>query len=145
MRVKLVIPIAAMGITFPGAVLSPGLAFAESAQYFTTPWGTRCQITATNVACDTCEPGLLLDTAAGAADCGKGSQSDVLIVNTAGVQQNSSTPGILGPTPNAQQITAGQTFHANGWTITMGSLGVQFTNDATNHGMAVAPQNYKFY
>lgn len=31
-------------------------------QYVKTPWGTRCQVGTQAVTCDTCEPGLLLDT-----------------------------------------------------------------------------------
>lgn len=127
-------------------VTSCPVAQADSAQYFTTPWGTRCEVTAATAACDTCEPGLLLDTPAAADNCGKGPGSDRLITDAAGVQQ-SGPAGILPPTPASQKIAAGQSYHANGWTVStpISGSGVHFTNDATGHGMAVAPQNFYFY
>jgi eukaryotic-like serine/threonine-protein kinase len=35
---------------------------APTERYVKTPWGTRCQVSADQIICDTCEPGLLLDT-----------------------------------------------------------------------------------
>jgi hypothetical protein len=136
-----------LGIACAAAVSAP-LANADSGpKYFKTAWGTRCQVSANDVVCDTCEPGLLLDTAYGAAYCGRGPENDEHIVGTSGVEQQSSSPGILGSSPDLQQLVFGQTYHANGWTVTMpiSSVGVHFTNDATGHGMAVAPQNYYMF
>ncbi|MDT5081441.1 MAG: hypothetical protein QOJ80_6078 [Mycobacterium sp.] len=103
------------------------------------PWGTRCQISENRVICDTCEPGLLLDTPAGAASCGRGTASDEIAVDAAGAQ-HPPDPGILGPSPDIQALADGQTYHVNGWTVVAGNW-VRFTNDATGHGVAVAPQN----
>ena len=131
-----------LGFSCAATVLAP-LAHADSgAQYFKTPWGTRCQVTAATVVCDTCEPGVG-NTYPGMVTCGQGPENDQYITNTAGVEQDSSTPGILGPSPGLQQIVAGQTYRANGWTITtpISGNGVHFTNDTTGHGMAVAPMN----
>src|SRR6185437_11988467 len=41
---------------------TPSAPAAPASQFFQTPWGTRCQVDADAVLCDTCEPGLLLDT-----------------------------------------------------------------------------------
>jgi hypothetical protein len=127
------------GVGIGLALMLAPAANADSPQYIKTPWGTRCQISENRVICDTCEPGLLLDTPAGAASCGRGTAVDEIAVDAAGAQQPPG-PGILGPSPNIQALTDGQTYHANGWTVVAGDW-VRFTNDATGHGMAVAPQN----
>lgn len=136
----------AAGVLVCAAATVAPTARADGAHNFATPWGTRCQVTAATASCDTCEPGLVLSTPAAAQLCGTGPQSDQLVTNAAGVQQNSA-PGVLPPSAEIRQIRAGQTYHANGWTITtpISADGVHFTNDATGHGMAVAPQNYYFY
>ena len=43
---------------------------------------------------------------------------------------------------NAQQLSNGQTYHADGWTIVTSGGWARFINDTTGHGMAVAPQNF---
>jgi serine/threonine protein kinase len=113
---------------------------AATPQYFKTPWGTRCQVDADQVICDTCEPGLVLDTPH--TDC-PGPGPNELVVNAYGASQSPAAGAIIGASPGIQQLASGQTYHANGWTIAVNDW-VRFTNDATGHGMAVAAQNYEF-
>jgi eukaryotic-like serine/threonine-protein kinase len=110
-----------------------------SEQYVKTPWGTRCQVTTDQITCDTCEPGLLLDTPAGAAEC-PGPSLNEIVVDASGTKQTPGTGVILPASPSIQQLSDGQTYDINGWTIAV-SAWVRFTNDATGHGMAVAAQN----
>lgn len=116
---------------------------APTEQYVKTPWGTRCQVTTNEITCDTCEPGLLLDTPAGAANCPGPSLNEVA-VDTSGVSQHPAAGVILPVSPRIQQLSGGQTYHVNGWTIAVSGW-VRFTNDATGHGMAVAAQNMDFF
>ncbi|MGA8546863.1 MAG: hypothetical protein WB785_16605 [Mycobacterium sp.] len=111
-------------------------------QYVKTPWGTRCQVAANEIICDTCEPGLLLDTPAG-ADC-PGPSLNETAVDSSGASQSPPVGVILPASPNIQQLSEGQTYHVNGWTIAVSGW-VRFTNDATGHGMAVAAQNQDFF
>jgi hypothetical protein len=126
------------GVAAVAAVAFAPLAHA-SQEYFKTPWGTRCQVTANDVICDTCEPGLLVDTPAGAANC-PGAGTNQIAVNASGASESPTAGVILPVSPDIQQLAAGHTYHANGWTIVV-DLWVRFTNDATGHGMAVAAQN----
>lgn len=107
-----------------------------------TPWGTRCQATADEIVCDTCELGLLLDTPAGADD--PGPSLNGIVVEASGVSKSPVAGVILPTSPNIQQLSDGQTYHVNGWTIALSSW-VRFTNDTTGHGMAVAAQNQHFF
>ncbi|MGB6209543.1 hypothetical protein [Mycobacterium sp.] len=111
-------------------------------QYVKTPWGTRCQVATDEIVCDTCEPGLLLDTPAG-ADC-PGPSLNEIAVDSSGTSQSPAAGVILPASPSIQQLSAGQTYHVNGWTIAVSGW-VRFTNDATGHGMAVAAQNRDFF
>jgi hypothetical protein len=65
-------------------------------------------------------------------------------VDTAGNKKSLGTGVILPASPSVQQLSSGQTYRANGWTITVSGW-VRFTNDATGHGMAVAAQNNDFF
>ncbi|MGH3969772.1 MAG: hypothetical protein ACRDTV_17050 [Mycobacterium sp.] len=115
---------------------------ASQAYYVRTPWGTRCQVTADEIICDTCEPGLLLDTPAG-TQCPTPGLNEV-VVTAAGASKSPAAGVILAESPGIQQLSGGQTHHINGWTITVSNW-VRFTNEATRHGMAVAAQNYDFF
>ncbi len=78
--------------------------------------------------------------------CGQGPSIDQNVVNTMGIQQNPTHPGILDPTPNVHHLMTGETYRANDWTVTATVDGwVRFTNDATGHGVAEAPQNVDFF
>jgi hypothetical protein len=110
--------------------------------YIRTPWGTRCQIGRDEIVCDTCEPGLLLDTQAG-TEC-PGPRLNQLRADASGASMTPPSGVILPESPNAQQLSDGQTYHLEGWTIAVGGW-VRFTNDATGHGMAIAAQNRDFF
>jgi hypothetical protein len=69
---------------------------------------------------------------------------DETVFDTSGVDLGHHE-GDLDLPPGVQQLSNGQTVHANGWTITVVNRWTRFTNDATGHGMALAPQNmYSF-
>jgi len=127
--------------TTPGqtaAPASPSQPPVPTSQYFKTPWGTRCQVDTDTVTCDTCEPGLLIDTPHSSCP---GAGSNQVAVNASGASLTPADGVILPATPTIQPLAAGQTYRANGWTIAV-SAWVRFTNDATGHGMAVAAQNF---
>jgi hypothetical protein len=123
-----------------GESAPPSRPIGTSAEaYVKTPWGTRCRVSTNEIVCDTCEPGLLLDTPIGAAEC-PGTSLNEVVVNASGTSTPPPTGVILPATPNIQQLAEGQTYHLNGWTIAVSGW-VRFTNDATGHGVAVAAQN----
>jgi hypothetical protein len=62
-------------------------------------------------------------------------------VNASGTSTTPAAGVILPASPSIQQLSSGQIYRANGWTITVSNW-VRFTNDATGHGMAVAAQNH---
>jgi hypothetical protein len=115
---------------------------APTQAYVKTPWGTRCQVGESQIVCDTCEPGLVLDTPAGAV-C-PGPSLNELMVDASGASLTPPTGVILTESSTTQQLSDGQTYHLKGWTIAV-SRWVRFTNDATGHGMAVAAQNMEFF
>jgi hypothetical protein len=115
---------------------------ATAQHYVRTPWGTRCQVGADQIICDTCEPGLLVDTPSG-AQCPTPSFNEIA-VDAAGAQQKPHQGLILPESPIVQQLVVGQTYDIGGWTITVGGW-VRFTNDSSRHGMAVAAQNEQFF
>jgi hypothetical protein len=115
---------------------------APTQAYVKTPWGTRCQVEESQIVCDTCEPGLVLDTPAGAA-C-PGPSLNELMVDASGASLSPPTGVILTESSTTQQLSGGQTYHLKGWTIAVSGW-VRFTNDATGHGMAVAAQNREFF
>ena len=86
---------------------------APSEQYVKTPWGTRCQVSTDQITCDTCEPGLLLDTPAG-AEC-PGPSLNEIVVDASGAKQTPATGVILPASPSIQQLAEGQTYDINGW------------------------------
>jgi hypothetical protein len=67
----------------------------------------------------------------------------VLVVDASGASPLPATGVILPASPSIQQLSEGETYHINGWTIAV-SRWVRFTNDTTGHGMAVAAQNQDF-
>jgi hypothetical protein len=136
----LVLAITLVGLQLLG--LHPPASHASTQAYVKTPWGTRCQVTANEITCDSCEPGLLLDTPAG-KDC-PGPGPNEVAVDTSGTSQQPAAGVILPASPSIQQLAVGQTYHISGWTITVSGW-VRFTNDATGHGMAVAAQNVDFF
>ena len=113
-----------------------------SVHYVKTPWGTRCQVSADQIICDSCEPGLVLDTPAG-ANC-PGPSLNETGVDASGAKQKPNAGVILPVSPSVQQLSDGSTYEISGWTITVGAW-VRFTNNSTGHGMAVAAQNEDFF
>ena len=113
-----------------------------SVHYVKTPWGTRCQVSSDQIICDSCEPGLVLDTPAG-ADC-PGPSLNETGVDASGAKQTPNAGVILPVSPSVQQLSNGSTYEISGWTITVGAW-VRFTNNSTGHGMAVAAQNLDFF
>jgi hypothetical protein len=122
----------------PASQLPPTSAQA----YVTTPWGTRCQVGADEIVCDTCEPELQTGTAAGPG-C-PGPSLNELVVDASGAPLTPPTGVILPESVRGQPLAKGQTYHLKGWTISVSGW-VRFTNDATGHGMAVAAQNRDFF
>jgi serine/threonine protein kinase len=108
---------------------------APTSQYFKTTWGTICQVTAQQVSCQACIPGVVITNA---YTCSNPAPSRQV---TAQGAYNADAPGISPPS-DAQRLASGQTYHANGWTIAPTGGWVRFINDTTSHGMALAPQNY---
>jgi hypothetical protein len=70
------------------------------------------------------------------------------VTNTAARPWRPASPdsrnATLVASPSIQQLTEGQTYHVNGWTITVSGW-VRFTNDATGRGIAGAAQNHDFF
>lgn len=62
-----------------------------------------------------------------------------IVVDGSGALKSPAARVILAASPSIQQLSGGQTSHVNGWTIAVSNW-VRFTNDATSHGMAVAPE-----
>jgi hypothetical protein len=119
-----------VGIAWIAPVSAP-LANADPAsQYVKTPWGTRCQVDANQVTCETCVIGTHFCDPPGS----------VIMFNTSGVQAPGSFADNLGPRPGIP-LSDGPV-HADGWTVVMDGGWARFTNDATGHGMALAVQNY---
>ena len=128
-------------IATPPAAPAPPIS-EPSVHYVKTPWGTRCQISADQIVCDTCEPGLVLDTPAG-AEC-PGPSLNEIAADSSGVKQTPNAGVILPVSPDVQQLSEGQAYDISGWTISVGGW-VRFTNNSTGHGMAVAAQNLDFF
>jgi hypothetical protein len=108
---------------------------APAFQYFKTPWGTRCQVGAEQVTCQTCVPGQVITNAYTCTDPAPG-----VAVSTAGVV--SRNPADIGSSSELQRLSDGQTYHASGWTIVASGGWARFINETTGHGMALAPQNF---
>jgi hypothetical protein len=113
----------------PSAALIP-----PTSRYFKTQIGRICEVTAQRVACQSCAPGDALPARQTCTDAMPG-----IAFNTAGTLDDN--PGIVGSSSDVQQLSDGQTEHANGWTIVSDSAWTRFINDATGHGMALAAQN----
>jgi hypothetical protein len=103
--------------------------------YFKTSWGVSCSVTVDHVTCQTCVPGQTITNAYTCTDPAPG-----VAVSTAGIVDRNPVP--LAASSNSEQLTNGQTYHANGWTIVASGGWARFINDTTGHGMAVAPQNF---
>jgi serine/threonine protein kinase len=103
-------------------------------RYFKTQIGRVCEVTPQRVTCQSCAPG---DALPGRQTCTDATPG--IAFNTAGMQE---TPGIIGSSSDIKQLSAGQTEHANGWTIASDGAWTRFVNDATGHGMALAAMNY---
>ena len=102
--------------------------------YFKTQLGRICEVTAQQVTCQSCIPGERITNAYTCTDPAPG-----IAVNTAGTIDDN--PAAISSYSDVQQLTVGGTQHANGWTIVSDGAWTRFINDATGHGMAVAPQN----
>ncbi|BBY05043.1 DUF2510 domain-containing protein [Mycobacterium noviomagense] len=115
--------------------LAPPSASTAGSSYLKTSWGTSCQVTAEQVTCQTCVPGQVITNAYSCTD-----PAPAVAVNTAGIVNRN--PADIGSFPGAQQLSTGQTYHLNGWTIVVSGGWARFINDGTGHGMAVAAQNF---
>lgn len=104
-------------------------------RYFKTQIGRICEVTAQQVTCQSCVPG---DALPGRQTCTDATPG--IAFNTAGILDRN--PGIVGSSSDIQQLSDGQTDHANGWTIVPNGGWTRFINDATGHGMALAAMNY---
>jgi hypothetical protein len=104
-------------------------------QYFKTPSDKVCQVTAQQVTCQTCVPGHVITSAYTCTD-----PAPAVAVNTEGIVDK-NPPDISSPS-DTQQLSAGQTYHTNGWTIVASGGWARFINDTTGHGMAIAGQNF---
>ena len=113
---------------------APSAQPTPTSQYFKTSWGTSCLVTADRVTCQTCVPGEQITSV---YTCGD--PVPEVAVNAAGIVDKS--PADIGSASNAQQLSNGQTYHVNGWTIVPRGGWVRFINDTTGHGLAVAGQN----
>jgi hypothetical protein len=114
---------------------APSSTPTSTSQYFKTSWGTSCQVTAQQVTCQTCIPGQRITNAYTCTD-----PAPEVAVNTAGIVDRN--PGTIGSSSDIQQLSNGQTYRADGWTIVASGGWARFINDTTGHGMAVAPQNF---
>jgi hypothetical protein len=115
----------------PKTSSSSALAF----QYFKTPFGTLCEVAAQHVICQTCVPGETFSVDYTCTD----PPSTVAVDPPSLVDHN---PRFIGNPSNLQKLSDGDSFHANGWTIVASGNWARFINDATGHGMAVAPTNF---
>ncbi|OBI41136.1 hypothetical protein A5707_08060 [Mycobacterium kyorinense] len=117
---------------------APSSGAVPTSTYFKTLSGTSCQVTADQVTCQTCIPGEVITNAYTCTD-----PAPEVAVNTAGIVDHN--PADIGSSSTMQQLSNGQTYHANGWTIVASGGWSRFINDATGHGMAVAAQNFDSY
>lgn len=118
--------------------LAPPPRAVPTSAYFKTLSGTGCLVTADQVTCQTCIPGEVITNAYTCTD-----PAPEVAVNTAGIVDRN--PADIGSSSAMQQLSNGQTYHANGWTIVASGGWSRFINDATGHGMAVAAQNFDSY
>lgn len=118
--------------------LAPPSRAVPASTYFKTLSGTSCLVTAEQVTCQTCIPGDVITTVYTCTD-----PAPEVAVNTAGIVDRN--PADIGSSSAMQQLSNGQTYHANGWTIVASGGWSRFINDATGHGMAVAAQNFDSY
>jgi serine/threonine protein kinase, bacterial len=107
---------------------------AATPRYFKTQIGRVCEVTPQLVTCQSCVPG---DALPGRETCSDATPG--IAFNAAGMQEN---PVIIGSSSDVKQLSAGQTEHANGWTIASDGAWTRFVNDATGHGMALAAMNH---
>ena len=107
---------------------------AATPRYFKTQIGRVCEVTPQQVTCQSCVPG---DALPGRQTCTNATPG--IAFNAAGIRQEN--PGVIGSSSDIQQLTAGGTEHANGWTIVSDGAWTRFINDATGHGMALAAMN----
>jgi hypothetical protein len=103
--------------------------------YVRTSWGVSCEVASDHVTCQSCIPGQRITNAYTCSDPTPG-----VAVSAAGIVDHNA--GTIASAPDSQSLADGQTYHANGWTIVASGGWARFINDATGHGMAVAPQNF---
>lgn len=119
----------------PAPPPSPTSSATPASQNFTTPSGKICQVTSQQVTCQTCVPASVITVAYTCPD-----PAPAVAVNTQGIVDH-HPPDMASP-PGAQQLSAGQTYHVDGWTIVVSGGWARFINDTTGHGMAMAAQNF---
>jgi hypothetical protein len=106
-------------------------------QYFATPSGKICQVTAQQVTCQTCVPGSVITNAYTCTD-----PAPAVAVDTQGIVDK-HPPDMA--SPNGAQPLSGGTFRTSGWTIVTSGGWTRFINDTTGHGMAMAAQNFDYF
>jgi serine/threonine protein kinase len=117
-----------------GATSPPTTTPAVNFTYVSILDGRQCRITAEQVNCQPCKPLERINAVAWCDEQPKG-----YAVDTAGSLDEN--PAAFGSAPGAQVISAGQTYHELGWTITTDGGWIRFTNDATGHGLAAGGMN----
>lgn len=129
----------AQGAAPPGQTPPPAptSGATPTSQYFATPSGKICQVTAQQVRCQTCVPGSVITTAYTCTD-----PAPTIAVDTQGIVDK-HPPDMA--SPNGAQQLSGGTSRSNGWTIVTSGGWVRFINDTTGHGMAVAAQNHDYF
>lgn len=108
---------------------------APTPQYFKTPSGKTCLVTPQQVTCQDCIPGQVITNAYTCSD-----PAPAVAVNPEGIVDHNAAD--VGSPSDAPQLSPGQTYHVNGWTIVSSGGWARFINDSTGHGMAVAAQNF---
>lgn len=119
----------------PALQTTPSTQAAPASQYFRTPWGTICRVTRDRSTCQNCSPGEVISNAYTCPD-----PAPAIAVNAAGTVDKSTAD--IGSSSDIQQLSDGQIYHADGWTVVPRGGWVRFINDTTGHGMAVAGQNF---
>jgi len=110
---------------------------APTSQYFKTPWGAICEVTAQQVTCQECIPGSALPARQTCPDPAPGRA-----ISTAGTTFETGAALTIDSSSGIQQLSNGETYHAFGWTITGVDRWARFSNDSTGHGLALASMNY---
>ncbi len=117
---------------------APPTSSTLAVQHVETPFGTVCQVEAQRVICPTC---LQEATSTDAYPCGR--PQPTIAVDPSGLVDHN--PLFISNAALKHDLSDGDTLQVNGWTIAASGGWARFINDATGHGMAVAPQNFESF